>query len=183
MKRLLPKTQTVKKQIAILLLCWSQWAWASVPTQVIDNFVPNAKVVGSGRFSVLFWDVYDAALYAPDGKWQQDQPYALALTYLRDLDGEDIAKRSIEEMRKQGLTDDATLSRWQQRMAALFPDVEENTVLTGIADEKGYTQFYQGEQFLGSVEDADFTRYFFGIWLSENTSEPKFRKRLLNGEA
>lgn len=173
----------MKKLIVIALLSWSQWCLASIPTQVIEQYVPNAKIVGSGRFSVLFWDIYDATLYAQDGTWQENKPYALALTYLRELDAQAIAERSIEEMRKQGVNDDEKLAQWLQKMSELFPDVEENTVLTGIADDNGHTQFYQGEQFLGYVEDPDFTRCFFGIWLNENTSEPKFRKQLLKGDA
>ena len=34
----------------------------------------------------------------------------------------------------------------------------------------------------GEVADAEFTRLFFGIWLSPNTSEPALRKQLLSGK-
>ena len=74
---------------------------ASVPTPVNER-VPNASVVGEARFTYYFWDVYDAVLYAPNGKWPAER-FALRLTYLRDFDGSEIAERSIKEMKSQGL--------------------------------------------------------------------------------
>ena len=38
-----------------------------------------------GRLTYLLWDVYDAMLYAPKGKWSHDKPFALKLSYLRSL--------------------------------------------------------------------------------------------------
>jgi hypothetical protein len=32
-----------------------------------------------------------------------------------------------------------------------------------------------------SIDDPEFSRYFFGIWLSPHTSEPKMRGELLAG--
>ena len=47
----------------------------------IRGFVPNAQKVGEGRLTYLFWDVYDATLYAPAGAWDNDKPFALQLSY------------------------------------------------------------------------------------------------------
>jgi hypothetical protein len=52
--------------------------------------------------------------------------------------------------------------------------------LTGIYLPGGATHFYLGETLLGSVNDPDFGRRFFNIWLSETTTEPKLRAALLN---
>ena len=43
---------------------------------IIQRYVPNAQSVGQGRLSVFVWDIYDATLYAPNGKWKQKAPYA-----------------------------------------------------------------------------------------------------------
>jgi hypothetical protein len=34
---------------------------------------------------------------------------------------------------------------------------------------------------VGAVNDTDFARLFFGIWLDERTSEPKMRTQMLQG--
>lgn len=148
-------------------------------TTITQTYIPNAQEVGSGRLTVFFWDVYDASLFAPDGEWSENKPYALSLSYLRDLKGSDIAERSVEEMREQGFSDEVTLATWHQKMKSLFPDVDDNTTLTGIRDQKGNTVFYHNGERLGAINDPEFSKWFFGIWLNENTSEPALRRKLL----
>lgn len=153
---------------------------ASVPTPVNER-VPNASVVGEARFTYYFWDVYDAVLYAPNGKWPAER-FALRLTYLRDFDGSEIAERSIKEMKSQGLEDEQKIAAWLKAMRDIFPDISENEHLLGVVGDEGQTLFFQQETLLGEVEDEEFTRWFFNIWLGEKTSEPDFRDKLLNGE-
>ena len=150
----------------------------SVPDYVTKQ-VPEAQVVGNAMFTYMFWDVYDATLYAPKGQWQSDAPFALKLDYQRSLDGKKIAQRSVDEMRKQGISDEAMLSEWRDKMAALFPDVEDGDVITGVATSDQASEFYINGELAGTIEDTNFTLSFFDIWLSEKTSEPKLRKALL----
>jgi len=147
--------------------------------QTAQRHVPDAELVGEGRLKYLFWSVFDAALYAPDGIWSADQPFALSLSYLRDLEGEGIVEASIDEIREQGMADQAILERWRDEMTAIFPDVDDQTTLTGIVDDNSHTQFYQNGELVGTISDPAFSRYFFNIWLGEQTSEPKLRRQLL----
>ncbi|NVK57650.1 MAG: chalcone isomerase family protein [Alteromonadaceae bacterium] len=162
-----------------MLLTAALPANAAVP-QIVSEAVPDAKLAGQARYSYLFWDVYDAALYAPQGRWQQSAPFALTLTYLRDFDGADIAKRSVKEIRAQGFSDNDRLQRWQATMTDLFPDVTENDTITGVATAGGNTRFYLNDALLGEVTESEFTQWFFNIWLGPQTTEPEFRAKLLN---
>ncbi|NJO36320.1 MAG: hypothetical protein HC871_00340 [Rhizobiales bacterium] len=141
--------------------------------------IPDAELVGEGRLKYLFWSVFDAALYAPGGVWSEDKPFALSLSYLRDLEGDSIVQASIDEMRKQGMTDEATLERWREAMAEIFLDVDDQTTLTGIVNEERHTLFYRNGEPAGTIPDADFSRRFFSIWLGEKTSEPRLRAQLI----
>ncbi len=141
--------------------------------------VPAAETVGKGRLSVMFWDVYDAALFAPGGQWRAEGPFALSLTYLRDIRGRAIADRSAEEIRKLGFGDEVTLATWHNQMRGIFPDVAEGTTLTGVYTEDGESIFYHDDQEIGRVRDPAFGRYFFNIWLDPQTSAPELRARLL----
>ncbi|MEE4278512.1 MAG: chalcone isomerase family protein [Halieaceae bacterium] len=137
------------------------------------------SVVGEARMRVLFWDVYDARLLAPEGHYCEDQPFALSLTYLRKLDGDKIAARSVEEMRKQGVDDEAALQRWYTRLLAIIPDVGDQDEIVGVASADGSTRFFLDGNAIGRVDEPAFTQAFFSIWLGEATSEPKFRDNLL----
>lgn len=155
-----------------------------IPAQVVASAAtPPAghamDLIGEARMRVLFLDIYDARLLAPGGTLQAGEPFALSLTYLRSLNGEKIAARSIEEMRKQGLNDDATLDRWYRSLVDIIPDVKKNDEIVGVADADGATRFYLAGEPIGEVPEPAFTRAFFDIWLSEKTSEPRLRDQLL----
>jgi hypothetical protein len=146
---------------------------------VAQKYFSNAEKVGTGRLSVVFWDVYDATLYAPNGQWDSRNPYALSIHYFREIDGVDIADRSVEEIRKQGFSDEVKLAEWQTEMRGIFPDVRNGSELTAVLKPQKSTEFYSDGKHIGSIKGAEFGTHFFNIWLSEKTSEPKLRKKLL----
>jgi hypothetical protein len=147
--------------------------------EIAQKYVQNPDVVGEARLKIMFWDIYDAKLSAMNGEYQEGTPMALSLSYLRDFDGEDIASRSIDEMRDLGYKDEILLAKWFEQMRSLFPNVKKGENITGALDEKQSTHFYYQGMSLGIIEDVNFSKAFFGIWLNENTSEPKMRKKLL----
>lgn len=145
----------------------------------INEYVPNAKLVGKGMFSYYFWDVYTGELFASEGKYAGQPPFALRLTYQRDLEGKKIAERSIDEMKKQGDIAAGDAEKWLSLMERIFPDVSEGDVITGIATKEGTSVFYVNGKKADEISDKTFTQRFFDIWLSDETSEPKFRRKLL----
>ena len=145
----------------------------------IRSHVPKAQKVGEGRLTYMFWDVYDATLYAPQGDWNNDQPFALQLSYLREIEGKKIADRSAEEMRNQGIDDEVKLAAWHTQMRKIFPDVDEGVRLTGIHTDKGEAVFYRDNEEIGRINDPEFSRAFFDIWLNGKTSSPDLRRKLL----
>lgn len=162
--------------IYILLSIFAFPGWSA---GVVKNYVPDAEAVGEARLTYIVWDVYDAVLYAPNGQWNEQEPFALKLKYLRNLHGQKIADRSAQEMRKIGLNDEVKLAAWHEQMREIFPDVNDGTELLGIYRPNAPTRFYKNNQQIGEIKDPEFGRWFFNIWLSKNTTEPEFRKKLL----
>lgn len=142
--------------------------------------LPSARLVGSGELHYMLWHVYDIYLYSQDGIFNFDTPFHLTLQYKRPLEGKKIADRSAEEIRKLGFKDEIKLATWHSQMREIFPDVNDGTTLTGVYYPNQPTQFFFNKEYIGSVADADFGKWFFGIWLMENTSEPKLRRALLD---
>lgn len=160
----------------ILLLVTSQTTYAH---EVIQYKIPDAKIVGQGVLSYAFWDVYKATLYAPRGEWDPSRPYALSIEYFRDIKGKDIADRSVQEIRRQGLIDKVRLSAWSEQMKLIFPNVHEGTVLSAIYIPGNETIFYHGHKKIGTIKDEDFGKHFFAIWLDKTASAPELRLLLL----
>jgi len=146
----------------------------------IKNYIPRATVVGKGRLNYLVWQIYDATLYAPDGRYQEGKPTALSLHYLRAIKGLEIADKSAEEIRRQGFDDEVTLAAWHEQMCRIFTDVSAGTVLMGIRTDKGQTIILKDGKKIGIFSDPEFSRHFFDIWLGDNTHVPLMRDALLN---
>jgi len=164
--------------LALVFIATPAFASGAVPKYIASN-VPGARMVGEGRMTYLTMDIYDATLYAPEGRLSEERPLALSLTYLRSLRGSRIADRTVEEMRKQGFHDELTLAAWHNTLQDIFPNVGNGTTLTGVLKEDGTTVFYRDGIEIGHVSDTRFGPKFFSIWLSPDTSEPDLRRQLL----
>lgn len=164
----------------VFMLCTvpGQVAAQAVPSFILD-IMPGARPVGAGRMSYMMFDLYDATLYAPQGEWAPGQQMALSLVYLRHLNGQQIADRSVQEIRGQGFTDEIKLAEWHEQMSAIFPDVDEHTSLTGVLDKDGETAFFLNNQKIGQINDTEFGIHFFNIWLGPRTSDPELYAELL----
>ena len=157
---------------------------APLPPAEVRSEVPGARLLGSGRLTYYLFHVYDARLWAGPGfdAARFDQSLlALELDYARGFDNTDIAERSIEEMRRSGTIPQETATRWVAAMKQAFPSIAEGDRTTGVQIPGVATRYFVNGKFTGEIRDAEFTRLFFGIWLSARTSEPRLREALLAG--
>lgn len=144
--------------------------------------LPPLSVRGRGDLRWFGLPVYEARLWSPAEGWSTERPFALEIRYARSIRGEQLTGRSIEEMRKQGIGDEARHARWRAAMTRTFPDVREGDCLTGVAMPGAPTKFFVNGKPAGAIDDPEFGPAFFAIWLSPATSEPALRRQLL-GEA
>lgn len=149
-----------------------------LPAPVVEA-QPALDLVGSGTLTFFVFRVYEAWLWAPGGQWSEAQPFVLDLRYSRTLVGEQIAERSIVEIRKQGRGSDAQLESWGAFMRQAFPDVSEGDRLTGEFTPGGATRFYFNGELRAEIDDPEFGPAFAAIWLAPETSEPGLRRALL----
>jgi hypothetical protein len=165
----------VGRWIAIALLVSAGQAAAALPATVQAE-LPGLRAVGSGAMRWFGFKLYDATLWRGAALALDEVPYgqtfALELNYARSISGEQLVKASIEEMQRLGWRDPARLSRWQQQLAAVFPDVQSGDRITGLYLPGQGARFYFGERPLGEVNDAEFARAFFAIWLDPRTRAP-----------
>jgi hypothetical protein len=140
------------------------------------------RLVGQHLFKFFGLEIYHISLWSspewnPE-KWNQ-HTFALSLVYSRNLSGEEIAKRSISEIKKQMVLGDDTAQQWLNQLRVLIPTVKPGDRLTGVYQPSGGLVFWMGPKKLGDIKDPALAEAFMGIWLSTKTSEPKMRKKLL----
>lgn len=159
-------------------------------TLYIFSFNSNASelnkmhLIGKAQMSVLFFDIYDIELLSNTKDWQQNTyPQALKISYLRDISKEDLIKATQEQWQHIKLTN-PNQTKWLEKLNDIWPQIQEGNGLTIIVDSNQSSKFYfndevQTHQFIGELADPDFGPAFLAIWLSNNTSEPKLRAKLL----
>jgi hypothetical protein len=145
-------------------------ARANVPAPVaVAEQLPEARLAGEGDLRWFGIKVYTAQLWVGRPGLRLDRlasaPFALELRYATGLKGSAIAERSLQEMERMGYGDAQRRGRWLDAMKKLFPDVA------------------RGDRPIGGVDDPDFARAFFAIWLDERTVAPALRESLLRQAA
>lgn len=144
--------------------------------------LPGSRLQGEATMRYFGLRIYHAKLWTlPEFRTTHptEQPLVLELEYLRDLKGNAIAQRSLEEMRRAGKFTEAQGQRWLNDMQRIFPDVKKGDRISGQhAPGKG-VRFWHNNQPAGQIEDAEFARQFFDIWLAPTTSDPGMRLALL----
>ncbi len=158
-----------------------------MPPSEVATFLPGAQLQGSGGLRAFFLHVYDVRLWTQKQRvsksdWDRT-PLALQIDYARNLDGSDIAERSLLEMRRQDGIDNADAAKWLAQLRALFPDVQTGDRLTALsaAGASGGSRIFHNGKERGRIDDPRLATLFIGIWLSPQTSEPKLRMALLAG--
>lgn len=167
----------------LLLLSLALAVIPPAPAQALPEPVakdlPGLTARGEGVMRFFGLKVYDVRLWTMMKPFSPSEPFALELVYDMSLKGRDIAERSVKEMREQGQADEGKLKRWGEEMAKIFPDIRKGDTLVGVSIPGKEARFYTRDKFIAAVADAEFARAFFDIWLSEKTSAPGVRARLL----
>jgi len=154
----------------------------TVPLEVAKG-VPEATLGGSARLTYLGFKVYDASLWVAPAFTVADyerHAFALEIVYLRDITGASIAQRSAVEIGRQGNVSETQLAQWKQQMLEAFPNVRKGDRLTGLHRPGTGAIFLLNGQALATITDEEFSRRFFGIWLSPQTSEVTLRRALIS---
>ena len=143
--------------------------------------MPQATLIGSGDFSWFGFSVYNAKLWSPVAQVDFSQPFALELTYRRRISRDTLVDTSLDEIRRLNgePLDREQQAGWVRQMQQAFVDVEDGTRITGVFLPGRGCRFYVNGQLQHVIEDDEFARAFFAIWLDPQTRSPKLRAALL----
>lgn len=155
----------------------------------------SLKKVGEGQMKVMFWKVYIAEFFSLKTPYNEDiYPKALKLTYQRDIEKQAFIEATQDQWQKlnkhfpQRLVSQAKEDEWLKQLNDIFPNIKTDDVIIFTLNNDKVARFFlttnknsDESSFitLGQINDTAFGEYFLSIWLSERTTEPKLRKKLL----
>lgn len=147
---------------------------------VMASPVAQLNKVGEGEMNYLFWTLYHAQYYRGTVSEQDGnvRKQALKIRYLKSIDSQELVDATIDQWQHLGYSK-SDIAKWAAPLNTLWPDVEPGQTLTLVVKPGGESRFYFNDGFIGAINDTSFADAFLSIWLSEKTSEPKLRKKLL----
>ena len=135
--------------------------------------------VGSAKFTVLFWDIYNSSLFTHSGRYEEnlDQDVILKIEYLKDITAEELIKRTVEQWQhlKYKKSDYETFI---PNLKRIWPNISAGDSLTLYRNNQS-TEFYFNNTNIGVIDNEQFYKLFLAIWLSPDTSEPELRQSLI----
>ena len=155
---------------------------AAVTDGVLEELVPAARRVGIARFKVVFFKIYDAELFAPDGRFERAGPYALRLTYLVKGKKDRIIAQTVKEMKRQKAASTAQIERWTPLMERYFIDMDKGTSADFIHTADGRLVLTAEGRVLGEIADRDFITALMDIWLGPKVRDKSFQRELMGLE-
>ena len=153
---------------------------ASIRPSELNGTIAAREPYGAASLTWLFLTAYDSRLWMDAPTWSMDVAFALSIDYRMSFTREELAERTIDEMRKVSpdLTP-AMLARFGVSLSKAYPAVKSGDRVTALHTPGRTVRFYRNGRMTGEVEDPAFAAPFFGIWLSPKTSEPALRAGLL----
>ncbi|WP_286269400.1 chalcone isomerase family protein [Thalassotalea hakodatensis] len=164
---------------SIVFLCLLMMSTAQANLLAINKIKSELTQVGKATFSFMFWDIYESKLYTQNGSYSttSNQPLLLDIHYLKDITRDDLLENTVEQWQYLGFTKEQ-YGKYLDTLRVLWPNIEKGDSLA-LLYANNQSHFYFNGELLGTIEDTKFAEVFLAIWLSEKTSQPALRKRLI----
>jgi hypothetical protein len=143
--------------------------------------VPGAELVGEARLRKYLVHVYDAALWAPGGRYRADGPFVLDIRYARTIRASQINERTLAEWDRRGLLAGPHGAALRVALEDAWPDVGPGDHLTAVSRPGAPVRLYFNGRLYKEIEQPAFGPAFFAIWLDADSSEPALQRALLGG--
>lgn len=167
------------QKVMFALIMMVMFGTAPSKASEVSEFIPDAELVGEARFSVFLFPIYDASLYAPNGKYEKGGPLALVLNYLFDLDKESLVNQTVEALERRKLGTPDQIAKWKAILNEHFFDVvKKDKILIAFPDPETVS-FSTNDGAPTTVVDSGFALAFKDLWLGDNIRNKKFQNQLL----
>ncbi len=144
------------------------------------------NLVGTSTLTYLIFDVYVAAFYAnsdynvTESPFDEDVSKYLVLEYLRDISKEDFIKKTKELLANDKSYSYRARDSDFEKVYNSFEDVKiGDRYSLSYDDLTGKTCLFLNKIEKLCIKSLDFSKAFFGIWLSESSVNERFTKELL----
>jgi hypothetical protein len=145
---------------------------ALAPPLIAEGF--SAQRVGAGLLKWFGLEIYEAALWTPDGTFSgayAEEPVAFTLSYRRSFSRDRLIDITRSAWGELALATDEQQQRWSHELEKIWVDVRKGSNMTTLVLPSGETRFYNADRLLGRIEDPSFGPAFLRIWLDARVAQ------------
>jgi hypothetical protein len=167
----------------LALLCVGCLLAVEWPARVGDDL----ELRGSGRFTWLWYKVYDVALWTPSGvtaaQVLDDRPRRIAFRYLRAFSAAELGKATTKTVNERiGTTPRAEIDAGVTAINALWPAVVVgDELILDYRPGSGTTVTHNAKE-LGTVTGSAFASVLFAVWLGSDPIDEDLRDALIGSQ-
>ena len=145
----------------------------------LPEIMPTAKKVGEARFKVFLFKIYDAELFAPDGRFDRKGPYALRLNYLLDAKKDRIISSTVKEMKRQKAASSKVIEGWVPLMEDAFISMDKGSYADFIHTGDGRLLLTADGKLISEITDGRFITALMDVWLGPKVRDKEFQDKLM----
>ena len=168
---------------SLIVFLFAFMALFSVPGMVtadtLSQIIPTAQKIGEARFKILLFKIYDAELFAPEGRLDRNGPYALRLTYLVNARKDRIISSTVKEMKRQKTASDEVIEAWVPLMEDAFISMDKDSRADFIHTGDGRLLLTANGDLISEIDDADFIAALMDVWLGPKVRDKDFQDKLM----
>jgi len=154
------------------------------PTTICEGKEIPLSGYGIRKYSIFKIRVFVLAVYAPKairkgtGMDLEQRPLCFEMTYLRDVDEEDVNKAWEFQFKDSSQHDYPALKEDVMNLTKYFGEIK------GERKESFYlstdsTKIYEDGAFKGEIKGKDFQKSFLSIWFGTNPPTKQLQKQIL----
>jgi hypothetical protein len=170
----------MRKAVIALAACLALPGTASAAQSAPLEIAPDLQQVGQAEFSYLFWDIFDARLFASGDSFSWQAPFALSLQYRREFSAKELTDKSIEIMGRVTDWSGADLVEFQAVLAPCMASVRDGDRFTAVGPDADTAVLYLNGKERCKLEKPGIRRDYFSIWLSPKSDFPDEARKLLS---
>ena len=168
------------KKVSYLLILLSVISFNSHSSEkILKDYLGDYYQLGTGKLSIFFIDIYNIKLFSKTKDYSKDKPFAIEINYLKDVKSTQIVDTSISEIKRISKPSEDELENYRSILSSLFPNIYSGDQLIGIKTADNDGVFFYNKKRIGKINNEKLVDSFFDIWLSEKTSHPELREKLL----
>ncbi|MBN67606.1 MAG: hypothetical protein CMM94_08605 [Rickettsiales bacterium] len=155
-------------------------AQASQKPVEIASLIQSERPLGSSGKDILWFDLYDIALWTDREHWSYDAPFALTFDVQKSFGKDSLMERVIANISYQ-----RELPKWEEQwyrdtLSPILTDITQGDEISIVYKAEEKAEIYKNAKLQGRLSDPQLIKDLFNIWLSAETLEQDIRRDLLS---